>query len=220
MPGFISIKKAVSLTQIAPPGKIIISGVHGSELDQIDLSYNSGDVDKDGKVTVRNVICVDSEAKNVLLKLAHTTNVENLSLRIYPASEVASQPQNTEEYVKGSDSGKDYYYTFDSQTGYTTKATASDKMQLMTCLNADENDKELAKQNGDYHDKTYGANETRVQKQAEPLYWTSQSKYTLPLDSTSNKNEHIKYAHYGYFVLEASWTEREKETDIVYVTAE
>ena len=93
-------------------------------------------------------------------------------------------------------------------------------MQLMTCLNADENDKELAKQNGDYHDKTYGANETRVQKQAEPLYWTSQSKYTLPLDSTSNKNEHIKYAHYGYFVLEASWTEREKETDIVYVTAE
>lgn len=213
-------QKAVSLTQIAPPGKIIISGVHGSELDQIDLSYNSGDVDENGKVTVRNVICVDSEAKNVLLKLAHTTNVENLSLRIYPASEVASQPQNTEEYVKGSDSGKDYYYTFDSQTGYTTKATASDKMQLMTCLNADENDKELAKQNGDYHDKTYGANETRVQKQAEPLYWTSQSKYTLPLDSTSNKNEHIKYAHYGYFVLEASWTEREKETDIVYVTAE
>ena len=213
-------QKAVSLTQIAPPGKIIISGVHGSELDQIDLSYNSGDVDENGKVTVRNVICVDSEAKNILLKLAHTTNVENLSLRIYPASEVASQPQNTEEYVKGSDSGKDYYYTFDSQTGYTTKATASDKMQLMTCLNADENDKELAKQNGDYHDKTYGANETRVQKQAEPLYWTSQSKYTLPLDSTSNKNEHIKYAHYGYFVLEASWTEREKETDIVYVTAE
>lgn len=213
-------QKAVSLTQIAPPGKIIISGVHGSELDQIDLSYNSGDVDENGKVTVRNVICVDSEAKDVRLKLAHTTNVENLSLRIYPASEVDSQPQNTEEYVKGSDSGKDYYYIFDSKTGYTTKEPAGDKMQLMTCLNADENDKELAKQDGDYHNKTYGANEKRVQKQAEPLYWTSESKYTLPLDSKSTQNEHIKYAHYGYFVLEASWTEKEKETDIVYVTAE
>lgn len=213
-------QKAVSLTQIAPPGKIIISGVHGSELDQIDLSYNSGDVDENGKVTVRNVICVDSEAKNVLLKLAHTTNVENLSLRIYPASEVDFQPQNTEEYVKGSDSGKDYYYIFDSKTGYTTKEPAGDKMQLMTCLNADETDEELAKQDGDYHDKTYGATEKRVQKQAEPLYWTSQSKYSLPLDSTITPNEHIKYAHYGYFVLEASWTEKEKETDIVYVTAE
>lgn len=213
-------QKAVSLTQIAPPGKIIISGVHGSELDQIDLSYNSGDVDENGKVTVRNVICVDSEATNVLLKLAHTTNVENLSLRIYPAKEVDSQPENTEEYVKGSDSGKDYYYIFDSQTGYTTKEPAGNKMELMTCLNADEKDKELAKQDGDYHNKTYGANEKRVQKQAEPLYWTSKSKYTLPLDSKSNENEHIKYAHYGYFVLEASWTENEKETDIVYVTAE
>ena len=213
-------QKAVSLTQIAPPGKIIISGVHGSELDQIDLSYNSGDVDENGKVTVRNVICVDSEAKNVLLKLAHTTNVENLSLRIYPASEVDFQPQNTEEYVKGSDSGKDYYYIFDSQTGYTTKEPASDKMQLMTCLNADETDEELAKQDGNYHNKTYGATEIRVQKQAEPLYWTSKNQYTLPLNSKNDKNEHIKYAHYGYFVLEASWTEKEKETDIVYVTAE
>ena len=214
-------QKAVSLTQIAPPGKIIISGVHGSELDQIDLSYNSGDVDENGKVTVRNVICVDSEAKDVLLKLAHTTNVENLSLRIYPATEADSQPENTVEYVKGSDSGKDYYYKFDSQTGYTTKETASDKMELMTCLNAaDENEKELAKKDGDYHDKTYGANEKRVQKQAEPLYWTSKKKYSLPLDSTGTPNEHIKYAHYGYFVLEASWTEKEKETDIVYVTAE
>ncbi len=213
-------QKAVSLTQIAPPGKIIISGVHGSELDQIDLSYNSGDVDENGKVTVRNVICVDSEAKDVLLKLAHTTNVENLSLRIYPAKEVDSQPENTVEYVKGSDSGKDYYYIFDSQTGYTTKEPAGNKMELMTCLNADANDKELAKKEGDYHNKTYGANETRVQKQAEPLYWTSKSKYTLPLDSKRNENEHIKYAHYGYFVLEASWTEKEKETDIVYVTAE
>lgn len=214
-------QKAVSLTQIAPPGKIIISGVHGSELDQIDLSYNSGDVDENGKVTVRNVICVDSEAENVLLKLAHTTNVENLSLRIYPATEADSQPESTEEYVKGSDSGKDYYYIFDSQTGYTTREPASDKMELMTCLNAaDENEKELAKKDGDYHDKTYGANETRVQKQAEPLYWTSKKKYSLPLDSTGTPSEHIKYAHYGYFVLEASWTENEKETDIVYVTAE
>lgn len=215
-------QKAVSLTQIAPPGKIIISGVHGSKLDQIDLSYNSGDIDQNGKVTVRNVICVDSAAKDITLKLAHTTNVENLSLRIYPASEVQNKPGNGEEYVKGSDSGKDYYYTFNSQTGYTTEKAMddTDTMKLMKCLNADENKTGLAKQDGDYHNNTYGANEKRVQKQAEPLYWTSKDKYSLSLESEKDKNEHIKYEHYGYFVLEASWTEQDKETDIVYVTAD
>lgn len=214
-------QKAASLTQIAPPGEIIISGVHGSKLDQIDLSYNSGDIDGN-TVTVRNVICIDSASKNIKLKLAHTTNVENLSLRIYPATEGTSQPVSG-NYVKGSDSGIDYYYTFDPKTGYTTKqlGTVGDAMKLMTCLNADENNSELAKKNGVYHENTYGANEKRVQNQAEPLYWKSNDAYSLPLDSTTdNPNEHIKYKYYGYFVLEASWKEQNKETDIVYVTAD
>lgn len=214
-------QKAASLTKIAPPGEIIISGVHGSQLDQIDLSYSNGDIDENRIVTVRNVICVDSAAKNIRLKLAHTTNVENLSFRIYPATETTSQP-GSGEYVKGSDSGTDYYYTFDPKTGYTTKrlSDAGDKMTLMKCLNPAEDNSGLAKQDGDYHDNTYGNNETRVQNQAEPLYWRSDVAYSLPLNSKTDLNEHIKYEHYGYFVLEASWQEQNKETDIVYVTAD
>ncbi len=214
-------QKAASLTQIAPPGEIIISGVHGSKLDQIDLSYNNGDIDENKIVTVRNVICVDSAAKDITLKLAHTTNVENLSLRIYPATESTSQPESG-DYVKGSDSGTDYYYTFDSNKGCTTKKlkTDGDTMTLMTCLNADENNSALAKSDGDYHNNTYGTNEIRVQNQAEPLYWTSKGVYSLPLNSQKELNEHIEYKYYGYFVLEASWKEQNKETDIVYVTAD
>ena len=214
-------QKAASLTQIAPPGEIIISGVHGSKLDQIDLSYNSGDIDGN-TVTVRNVICIDSASKNIKLKLAHTTNVENLSLRIYPATEGTSQPVSG-NYVKGSDSGIDYYYTFDPKTGYTTKqlGTVGDAMKLMTCLNADENNSELAKPDGYYHNNTYGTNKKiRVQNQAEPLYWTSKDVYSLPLNSQKELNEHIEYKYYGCFVLEASWKEQNKETDIVYVTAD
>lgn len=212
-------QKAASLTKIAPPGEIIISGVHGSQLDQIDLSYSNGDIDENKTVTVRNVICVDSAAKNITLKLAHTTNVENLSFRIYPATETTSQPES-EVYVKGSDSGTDYYYTFDPKIGYTTISDDGDKMILMKCLNADKNDSGLAMKDGEYHENTYGANEKRVQKQAEPLYWTSNTPYTLPLDSSTYENAHIKYKYYGYFVLEASWKEQNKETDIVYVTAD
>ena len=214
-------QKAASLTKIAPPGKIIISGVHGSKLDQIDLSYSNGDIDESKTVTVRNVICVDSAAKDITLKLAHTTNVENLSLRIYPATESTSQPASG-NYVKGSDSGKDYYYIFNPKTGYTTKELSDDEdtMKLMTCLNPDGDNSGVAKKDGDYHNNTYGATEKRVQKQAEPLYWTSNTSYSLLLNSKNNPNAHIKYEHYGYFVLEASWEEQNKETDIVYVTAD
>ncbi len=213
-------QKAASLTQIAPPGKIIISGVHGSKQDQIDLSYNNGDIDENNTVTVRNVICVDSAAEKITLKLAHTTNVENLSLRIYPATESTSQP-GSGEYVKGSDSGTDYYYTFDPKTGCTTKKqTEGDTMTLMECLNPAGDNSGLAEQGGDYHKNTYGVNEARVQNQAEPLYWRSNVAYPLRLNSKKDSNEHIKYEHYGYFVLEASWKEQNKETDIVYVTAD
>lgn len=214
-------QKAASLTKIAPPGEIIISGVHGSQLDQIDLSYSNGDIDENRIVTVRNVICVDSAAKNIKLKLAHTTNVDNLSFRIYPATETTSQP-GSGEYVKGSDSGTDYYYTFNPKIGYTTKQVSGDgdTMILMQCLNADKNDSGLAMKDGEYHEHTYGANEKRVQNQAEPLYWTSNKTYPLPLDSSTYKNGHIKYKYCGYFVLEASWKEQNKETDIVYVTAD
>ena len=217
-------QKAASLTQIAPPGKIIISGVHGSKLDQIDLSYNNGNIDENKIVTVRNVICIDSASEKIKLKLAHTTNVENLSIRIYPAQESTSQPNEGATYVKGTDAGQDYYYTYDSSVGYTTKQKENDsnKMKLMECLNADKTDSKLAKKDGNYHNNTYGANEDRVQKQAEPLYWSSNDTdtYQLPLKSKDKPNQHIKYEYYGYFVLEASWKEQDKETDIVYVTAD
>ena len=218
-------QKAASLTQIAPPGKIIISGVHGSKLDQIDLSYNNENVGDNKQVTVRNVICIDSASEKITLKLAHTTNVDNLLLRIYPATESTSQPDESETYVKGTDAGTDYFYTYNSSVGYATKKETndSDNMKQMTCLNGDnESNPKQALSSDEYHNKTYGKNETRVQNQAEPLYWTSNEKYSLPLNSKNEneKNAHIKYEYYGYFVLEASWTEQNKETDIVYVVAD
>lgn len=213
-------QKVASITKIAPPGKTIISGVHGRKLDQIDLSYNSGDVNGN-TVTVRNVICVDSASEEIYLKLAHTTNVKDLSLCLYPATESTTEPTGP-MYIKGSDAGTDYYYRYDSQTGWTTrKTTDSNNMKQMTCLNKDSDNSELAKKdtNDIYYKSTYGT-ETNVQKQAVPLYWKSDVSYKLPLNSKQDKNNHIKYEHYGYFVLEASWTEQEKETDIVYVVAD
>lgn len=219
-------QKVASITKVAQPGKIIISGVHGRKLEEIDLS--GGEIDSNNKVTVRNVICVDSAKKDIILQLAHTTNASDLSFRIYPASENDSEPASG-EYMKESDDGKDYYYTYNSEKGYTTKKTGEDKESMiqMSCLNKDSSNPEIARQEGDYHDQTYGVNENKIQIQAEPLYWTSSEVYDLPLTSKSDgdqgsayvSNSNIRYEFYGYFVLEASWTEKDKETDIVYIMA-
>ena len=66
---------------------------------------------------------------------------------------------------------------------------------------------------------TYGDNETRVQSQAVPIYWESEEY--VPLDSTNNINNSnlTNYNYYKYFIVEASWRETDKETDIVYVMA-
>ena len=222
-------QKVASITRIASPGEIIISGVHGKDMEQIDLSYGNEDVAND-TVTVRNVICIDSLEKDFILQLAHTTNVTDLSLRVYPATESDTIPDTSSNCVKGSDGGKDYYYSYNPAVGYTTKRlqTDTDTMKLLVCRNAKNDGSGMALESGDYHNNTYGQSETRVQNQAEPLYWESTEQLSLSLTTndekkgqgvTYKKNANIKHDYYGYYVLEASWTEKDKETDVVCVMA-
>lgn len=227
---FYSQQKVASITRIASPGEIIISGVHGKDMEQIDLSYGSEDVNNNNTVTVRNVICIDSLEKDFILQLAHTTNVTDLSLRVYPATESDIIPNTNSNYVKGSDGGTDYYYSYNPTVGYTTKRLQADTddMKLLQCKNPKDDDSGMALESGEYHNNTYGQNETRVQNQAEPLYWESTEQLSLPLTINNGKKEseveykenaNIKYDYYGYYVLEASWTEKDKETDVVCVMA-
>lgn len=78
----------------------------------------------------------------------------------------------------------------------------------------------LLKNEGKGQTYTYGDNETRVQSQAVPIYW--ESKEYVPLEETKNNmnNSNLtNYNYYKYFIVEASWRETDKETDIVYVMA-
>ena len=212
---FMQRQKVASITKVKSPGDIIVSGVHGSTLDNLNLSYSSQDV-TGNKVTVRNVICVDSAQSQYYLEVAHTTNVADLSLKIYPAQEETGKPSSG-DYVKDTYNGTDYYYTYNTGTGYATgNDSAGNTLTRLTCVNPGESG--LAQSSGTYHNDTYGTDETRVQNQAEPLYWKSSEKITLQ-PKGSYQNENIKCDFYGYYVLEASWTEQNKETDLVYVMA-
>lgn len=200
--------KLASLTKVNSPGDVSIAGVHGGEMNGINLSYESKDVSNSKIVTVQNVICIRSNSDEVRLEVAHTQNVEGLILKLYPATEsegTTSSEENTSTICKKY-KDKNYYYSYYPNKGYSTDGNSG--LEL------------LIKNEGKGQTYTYGDNETRVQSQAVPIYW--ESKEYVPLEETKNNmnNSNLtNYNYYKYFIVEASWWETDKETDIVYVMA-
>lgn len=204
-----------TLTKISKPGEISIDGVHGSNMTLLDLSYSADDIDDDGNIVVRNIVCIGSSQKDFSFQLAHTTNIKGLIINIYPAAEHSAKPEGDVKYKKGTSNGVDYYYIYDSSVGYTTSEDTG--LELMTCLNATDANKNLAWPTGAYHNDTYGTDENRVQKNAEPLYWikddTLKSKNLVFADGGTL----YELANAGFYVVEATWKEKEKETDLLYI---
>lgn len=67
----------------------------------------------------------------------------------------------------------------------------------------------------DYHETTYG-NYDKVQQSAEPLYWRSDKKETLPGEANANA------LYVNYYILHISWddtVQNNKETDMIYLMA-
>ena len=114
--------KLASLTKVNSPGDVSIAGVHGGEMNGINLSYESKDVSSSKIVTVQNVICIRSNSDEVRLEVAHTQNVEGLVLKLYPATEsegTTSSEENTSTICKKY-KDKNYYYSYYPNKGYST----------------------------------------------------------------------------------------------------
>ena len=197
--------KLASLTRVNSPGEVSIAGVHGGEMNGIDLSYENENVSSDKIVTVQNVICIRSNSNKVRLEVAHTQNVEGLVLKLYPAIEKTTYPGENTSYICKKYKDKNYYYLYNTNDGFSTDSNSG--------LNLFEQNKDKGKA------YTYGDNEERVQSLAVPIYW--ESKDYVNLDSTSNTDNTnlMNYNYYKYFIVEANWKEKDKETDIVYVMA-
>ena len=56
-----------------------------------------------------------------------------------------------------------------------------------------------------------------VQAHAEPIYWLSSGDLT---SDANNGNENVKTKNLTYYVVEISWDETTKETDIFYIFAQ
>lgn len=207
---FFNQSNIATLISIAPPSPIAIKGPHGQSLTSLDLTYTDADKDENKKVTIRRVISIENGGGDHKIEIVHTTNLKGLTFQLYKASEV-EQNANGETVSEGG-----YTYTYETTpiAGSYINAASETGDYKSAVENSATNSKHL---------NNYGAYNS-VQKHAEPIYWITdneleadKSNIVQSTDSSGDSTEALKYR--TYYVLEISWTETTKETDIFYVLA-
>lgn len=194
-----------TLIEVNSPSQVSVLGPHGQDMESIDMSYTDSDKNGD-RVTIRRVISVSNSADSHQLEIAHTTNLRNLTFTLYKATELGKA---------------------DSDTGTETRDanTVVDKGYKYTYSNADKINGSyinLKDTSGNYkfadetkHSVNFDTN--NVQAHAEPIYWLSSGDLT---SDANNGNENVKSKNLTYYVVEISWDETTKETDIFYIFAQ
>ena len=175
-----------TMAQINLPYALRIGAGNTQPIQQLELS----NIDVSKKKYEDVVFCVYSQGakESYYLQLAHTTNI-GFHYKIYKASvqQDGAISYLGNQYSQGEAlAGK--YLNVDSDSKYATK---------------------------DYHETTYG-NYAKVQQSAEPLYWRSAEKETLPGKANANA------LYVNYYILHISWddtVQNNKETDMIYLMA-
>lgn len=199
-----------TLMNIVPPDSISIVPVDGDGKDSsmLDLDFKEGDIKgDDGKITIRRPIYVYSTSPVHQLEIVHTTNMNELRFAIYPAE--INQDKKTFRYDK------------------TKKLSGEYK-------NPDDINSYLAKDNNLNNYKKGDI----VEAHAYPLYWlagnSGDERYVVESDQkqigtkvvseTEKKFDPAKQVdktyYKTYYIIEISWLEDSKETDLFYVMAQ
>lgn len=177
-----------TITKVDMPYSLFIGAGDAKPIQQLELS----DIDVSGGAGAKDVVfCVygTKQEKKYYLQMAHTTNI-GFKYTIYKAS------MDSTGYI--SYLGKHY-----------TKGEVLDGKYLNEGENGHATDK--------YHATTYSSGLTtykNVQNAAEPLYWITNNKETLP-----NDPDDTEY-YVNYYILQISWDENvqnNKETDMIYL---
>lgn len=191
---FVNQNNIMTLMQVTEPSPIAIRGPHGEALSALDMSYT--DDDKHGDtVTIRRVVSVSSNEEKHKLEIVHTTNLKGLAFKVYAAQENAAGSNSV--------NAGNYTYTYNADNPIAGKyinegsSTADYKYA---------NDSKHA-----FNFDQYG----NVQAHAEPIYWLANGSQDGILRDTDNDSVASKYLN--YYVIEISWTETTKETDIFYL---
>lgn len=175
-----------TMTQINLPYALRIGAGNTQPIQQLELS----NIDVSNKKYEDVVFCVYSQGakESYYLQLAHTTNI-GFQYTIYKAS-----------------------VHQDGEISYLGNQYSQGEKLAGNYLNVDSAGKYATK---DYHETTYESYD-KVQQSAEPLYWRSDNRETLPEDANDNA------LYVNYYILHISWddtVQNNKETDMIYLMA-
>ena len=202
-------KQMATMAKINSPAKLSLKAGAGEDI--INFRMSGIDVTKKNPLTNDNskdfVFCVEgAEISQYNIQLAHTTNI-NFTYRIYNAK----QAQPGVEYIKASDSSPVYYQKAGSPlTGNHVNGTDDSVSGRMI---GNTNYEEESYKNGNAPDSR--------QKFAEPLYW--QTSTPIIANGTEFDEDTDDDSFRNYYVLEVSWdssVQNDKETDMIYITAQ
>ncbi len=191
---FVGSQSTSTVAKVHEPSKLRILGPNATTIEQVDLSYDTSNIDSTTKqVTVRRSFCVESGGDAFELYVANTTNIGGLDITVYRVT-VNNVGSSGDVVESGS-----YSWSKDNEVSFTV-------------INDDNNDG-IANAPTSSNDPTFG-NYTLVQNNAAPLYrYHSFAVNDLDKDSSS------KPVDVTNFIIELTWTESVKETDIVYLIA-
>lgn len=194
-----------TLIEVNSPSQVSVLGPHGQDMESIDMSYTDSDKDGD-RVTIRRVISVSNSADSHQLEIAHTTNLRNLTFTLYKATELGKADSDTGTETRDANTvvDKGYKYTY-SDADKINGSYINLKDKSGNYKFADETK----------HSVNFDTN--NVQAHAEPIYWLSSGDLT---SDANNGNENVKTKNLTYYVVEISWDETTKETDIFYIFAQ
>ena len=200
---FVNANRGSTVGKIKEPAELKVLGPNATATEQIDLSYNPeyGDTKIGNTVTLKRPFCVQTGGDGFELQLANTTNIAGLNIELYKAED-ASQGDTPD--VRGTAGGKPYSW----------KASGEDLLTSFTFINK-ANNVLATEPDAGASDPTF-KDYQNVQRNARPLYRyklfdkNELNAKTLD-DSTGNDTLN--------FIIELSWDESAKETDVIYLIA-
>lgn len=197
-----------SIGKIHPPTYISILAPGDTEMQAIDLSYDKSEV-HNGQVELKRPIVIRSESEKYDLCIAHTTNISGLTISLY---EAVADGEEGNAYLAGiTEKGKPYYWNKKTETNLFQSGRYLNRAEKL------DNGRIIADENHLAHSETFRLSEnefySNVQKNAEPLYWVKSGCKGAKRDPDDGN-------YYTNYILEITWNETDKETDILYVIAQ
>ena len=206
---FVSNKSLSTVGKIKKPTTIKVLGPNETAMEEIPLTYEPTEF-ADHKVHLTRTFSVVSDENGFTLQLAHTTNIENLEIELYRVDVLKSQDGADVSQVDND--GNSYYWKKKGDNLYSSKGKY---------LNAE------GGLGTDLGNQIFEGKGQR-QKNAVPLYWeytgaSTKSGGAPDLHSTiktyyNSKGEAIK-SYVTNFIIDISWTDSAKETDVLYLIA-